>query len=71
MAEFDVEKIIDLKIVVVDSDGKRWELKPSNVTTSVEWEIGYILASRMYRYVINGPFTMPKEDFPGSAIPKK
>ena len=79
MAEFDVEKIIDLKIVVVDSDGKRWELTPNDQQQEIndlfypEDPLNPFSGDFDFRgwYKIVGPFTVPKEDFPGGAIPKK
>ena len=79
MADFDPKKVVSIQITAIDSDGKRWELTPNDQQQEIndlfypEDPLTPFEGDFDFRgwYKIVGPFTMPKEDFPGGAIPEK
>lgn len=68
MVQFDVWKSVEIKIVIVDENGKRWDLKPNDVGCELR-NFAYNYDPKAY--TITGPFTQPKEDFPAGVPPVK
>ena len=59
MKEFDPISIKEIKITVIDEDGKRWEIDPEY--WEVVWNSSRDLVAKLASAKITGPYSDPKD----------